>query len=60
MKEEQAQHTTHATSNLGIWLNWKMVLYLKRFGKSENKALFNPKLRVARERYWLVMPKLRR
>ena len=51
MKEEQAQHTTHATSNLGIWLNWKMVLYLKRFGKSENKALFNPKLRVARERY---------
>jgi hypothetical protein len=31
---------TLATSDLGIWLNGKMVLYFGRFGKSENKALF--------------------
>ncbi|WP_348825716.1 hypothetical protein [Flavobacterium aestuarii] len=30
-----------------------MVLYLGSFGKSENKALFNPKPLVARERYGL-------
>jgi hypothetical protein len=29
---------THATSNLGIWLNGKIGLYLANFGKSEEWA----------------------
>jgi hypothetical protein len=32
------QSLTHARSNLGIWLNLNMVLYLGIFGKSENRA----------------------
>jgi hypothetical protein len=41
---------TTATTDLGDWLNGLLVLYLGCFGKSENKALFNPKPLVARER----------
>ena len=36
MKEEQAQHTTHATSNLGIWLNGKIGLYLEDLANPNN------------------------
>ena len=51
---------TVVTRDLGIWLNLKMVLYLGSLGKSENKALFNPKPLVATGRYGAVVPKLRR
>jgi len=46
----KALHTTHATSNLGIWHNVKIGFVFGRFGKSEEWALFSPKLLVARER----------
>jgi len=29
---------THATSNLGIWLNWKMALYLKDLANPKDNA----------------------
>jgi len=42
---------THATSRLGIWLNLKIVLYLIHLFLTERLRIFNPSLRVARERY---------
>jgi hypothetical protein len=32
---ERAEPLTHATTDLGNWLNGKLVLYLGIFGKSE-------------------------
>ena len=40
---------TGTTTDLGIWLNGKLVLYLGCFGKSEDNAKFNPKPLVVRE-----------
>lgn len=45
-----------AISNLGIWLNLKLVLYLESFGKSENKSQFSAKPAGVSKRYWIVMP----
>ena len=50
-QKNKALQLTHATSNLGIWLNGKNWFVLGRFGKSERLRLFNPKLLVARERW---------
>ncbi len=32
------QRLTHATSNLGIWLNGKIVLYLEDLANPKNNA----------------------
>jgi hypothetical protein len=38
MEKEKKHQVTHATTDLGNWLNGKLVLYLVIFGKSEDKA----------------------
>jgi len=45
---------THATSKLGNWLNLKMFLYLIHLFLTERFRIFNPSLRVARERWQTV------
>ena len=41
---------THATSDLGNWLNLKLVLYLEVLANQKNNDNLGPN-RVARERY---------
>ncbi len=43
--------TTGVTRDLGIWLNLKMVLYLGNLCLTEKPRIFNPKPRVAPERW---------
>ncbi|SNB06989.1 conserved hypothetical protein [Flavobacterium psychrophilum] len=33
---------THATTDLGIWLNWKMVLYLEDLANPNNGLNLTP------------------
>ena len=42
--------TTATTTDLGNWLNGKIVLYLMHLFLTERLRTFNPNLRVARER----------
>ncbi|SDH80652.1 hypothetical protein SAMN04488062_11515 [Flavobacterium omnivorum] len=42
---------TAVTQDLGIRLNLKMVLYLENLCLTEKPRIFNPKPRVAPERY---------
>ena len=49
--QDTHQPPTHATSKLGNWLNLKMFLYLIHLFLTERFRIFNPSLRVARERY---------
>ena len=48
---------THATSDLGIWLNGKLVLYLEVLANQKNNANLVPNPRVARERWQTLWKK---